>query len=52
MDAKKMEQLEAMLTTCRDLGIDVRYSPEYGHFTAMVWEGWDNSYDEGLARSI
>lgn len=41
IDAKKMEQLEAMLTTCRDLGIDVRYRPEYGHFTAMVWEGWD-----------
>ena len=52
MDAKKVEQLEAMLTTCRDLGIDVRYRPEYGHFTAMVWEGWDHSYNEDLARSI
>ena len=34
MDVKKMEQLEAMLTTCRDLGIDERYRPEYGHFAS------------------
>lgn len=34
----KTEQLEEMLAVCRDLGAEVEYHPEYGHFTAMVWE--------------
>ena len=34
----KAEQLEEMLAVCRNLGAEVEYHPEYGHFTAMVWD--------------
>ena len=35
---EKLGQLEAMATACRRLGAEVEYRPEYGHFTAMIWE--------------
>lgn len=52
MSKDKLEQLEAMLATCRGLGVDVRYSPEFRHFTAMAWENWSDSDNEERARSI
>ena len=48
----RQEQLEEMLAVCRELGAEVEYRPEYGHFTAMVWEGWALPHDEGKALSI
>lgn len=35
---EKQKQLEEMAVICRELGADVEYRPEYGHFTAMIWE--------------
>ena len=49
---EQQEQLEEMLAVCSDLGAEVEYHPEYGHFTAMVWEGWALPHDEGKALSI
>ena len=46
------EQLEEMIAVCRELGAEVEYHPEYGHFTAMVWDGWDLPHDVGMALSI
>lgn len=48
----RTEQLEEMLAVCRDLGAEVDYRPECGHFTAMVWEGWLLPDDEEKALSI
>ena len=48
----RQEQLEEMLAICRDLGADVAYRPDHGHFTAMVWEGWSFPHDEGKALAI
>lgn len=48
----RTEQLEEMIAVCRELGAEVEYHPGYGHFTAMVWEGWDQPHDEGKALSI
>lgn len=48
----KEKQLDAMQAVCRELGAEVNYRPEYGHFTAMIWEDQDPSCDEGHARSI
>lgn len=48
----KAEQLEEMLAVCRNLGAEVEYHPEYSHFTAMVWEGWAQPYNEEKALSI
>ncbi len=44
------QQLTELSAACRDLGAEVRYCPEYGHFTAMLWE--DGKLDEAQARSI
>ncbi len=46
----KEQQLAELSAACRDLGAEVRYCPEYGHFTAMFWE--DGKLDEAQARSI
>ncbi len=46
----KEQQLAELSAACRDLGAEVRYCPEYGHFTAMLWE--DGKLDEAQARSI
>jgi len=48
----KTEQLEEMLAVCRNLGAEVEYRPEYGHFTAMVWEDWDPPFTQEQALSI
>ena len=48
----KAEQLEEMLAVFRNLGAEVEYHPEYSHFTAMVWEGWAQPYNEEKALSI
>lgn len=44
------QQLMELSEACRSLGAEVRYCPEYGHFTAMLWE--DGTLDEAQARSI
>ena len=49
---EKRTQLEELLTACEGLGADLRYHPEQGHFTALVWEGWDPPYDEERARTV
>ena len=41
MTVEKKTQLEELLTACEGLGADLRYHPEQGHFTALVWEGWN-----------
>ncbi len=46
----KEQQLAELSAACRDLGAEVRYCPEYGHFTAMLWE--DGKLDEAQTRSI
>ena len=45
-----MEQLHEIMTVCRNLGAEVKFHPEHGHFTAMVWE--DREPDETQALSI
>ena len=45
-----MEQLHEIMTVCRNLGAEVEFHPEHGHFTAMVWEDWEP--DETQALSI
>lgn len=52
MSMCKAEQLEAVLSVCRNLGAEVRYHPEYGHLTAMLWDDWANSCSEEKARNI
>lgn len=52
MAEEKQRQMEAMLAVCRGLGTDVRHRPEYGCFTAMVWDGWGDPYYEGPALEI
>lgn len=52
MQEKKLAQLEALATICRELGADVRYYPEQGYFTAMVWEGWYSIVDEAHALAV
>lgn len=52
MQMTKHEQLTALLEKCSGLGAEIRYQPEYEHFTATVWEGWDDSLKEGEALTI
>ena len=47
---RQRRQLESLMAVCEGLGAEVRYRPEQGHFTAMVWE--DGAGSEGYARSI
>lgn len=49
---KKQEQLESLMELCRNLGADVEYRPEYGHFTAMIWEDQSPPCELERARSI
>lgn len=49
---EKLKQLEHLCAACRDLGAEVRYRPEHGCFTAMVWDGWDGPYNEGPAQAV
>lgn len=44
------EKLRELSAACRNLGAEVRYHPEYGHFTAMLWE--EDEWSEAQARSI
>ena len=44
------EKLRELSAFCRNLGAEVRYHPEYGHFTAMLWE--EDQWSEAQARSI
>ncbi len=48
----KSDQLQAILTVCRDLGAEVDYCQERGYFTAMIWEDERLSADTSRARSI
>lgn len=48
----KRTQLEELFAACEGLGADLRYHPEQGHFTALVWEGWEQPYDEARALSV
>ena len=45
-------QLEAVLSVCRSMNLDIRYDPEHAHFTAMAWESGLHSCSEEQARSI
>lgn len=49
---EKQKQLETMAAICRGLGADVEYRPEYGHFTAMIWEGQTSLREEEQALYI
>ena len=49
---QKLKQLETLCAACRELGAEVRYHPEYGCFTAMVWDGWDRPHDTGRAQAV
>ena len=44
------EKLRELSVFCRNLGAEGRYHPEYGHFTAMLWE--EDQWSEAQARSI
>ncbi len=44
------QQLAELSAACRELGAEVCQSPEYRHFTAMLWE--DDEWSEAEARSI
>ncbi len=52
MSDRKRHHLEAVLTVCEALGAEVRYRPECGHFTAMIWEDGAGAHSESGARSI
>ena len=52
MHEKKLAQLEALTAVCRELGAEVRFHPEQGYFTAMVWNGWGSPYDTGHALAV
>ena len=49
---EKLRQLEHLCAACRELGAEVRYRPEYGCFTAMIWDGWSGPYYEGPAQAV
>jgi len=49
---QKLEQLETLCTACQELGAEVRYRPEYGCFTAMVWEGWGWPHNTDAAQAV
>lgn len=52
MSDEKKEQLEKLLTACRGLDADLRYRPEYSHFTALAWEERDDPNIEEKARTL
>lgn len=52
MADEKKTQLEAVLKACRQLDAEVRYQPEYGHFTVMIREDGMAPADEQQARAI
>ena len=52
MTEQKAAQLDAVCTVCRELGAEVRRSPENRYFTATVWDGWVWPYDEGPALAV
>ena len=37
MERSKIEQLEALLSFCSSLELDVRYHPDEHYFTAIAW---------------
>ena len=49
---RKLEQLETLCAACQELGAEVRFRPEHGCFTAMVWDGWDRPHDTGAAQTV
>lgn len=49
---EKQEQLEAMVAACGDVDAEVRYDPDHGHITIMVWEDGANPADEQRALAI
>lgn len=52
MSEWQRRQLEAVMAVCESLGADVRYRPECGHFTAMIWEDGTCAHSESDARSV
>jgi hypothetical protein len=48
----KLLHLESLLAYSKELGAEVRYHPEHGYFTAMVWGGWDNAFDVKSAQAV
>ena len=47
-----MAQFETLIAACVELGAEVRYHPEQGYFTAMVWSGWGGPLDAGPALEV
>lgn len=52
MPERKEAQLDAMCAVCRELGAEVRRSPEHHYFTATVWNGWDRVDQKESAQAI
>lgn len=52
MGETKSDQLKAVLTVCRSMGLDIRYDPGHGNFIAMAWEDGLHSCNEEQARSM
>lgn len=48
----KERQLDEVCAVCRELGAEVRHSPDCHYFTATVWDGWVWPYDEGPALAV
>ena len=48
------EKLRELSAACRSLGAEVRYHPEYGYFTAMLWEedGWSEAQASSIQQKI
>lgn len=49
---EKQEQLEAMVAACGDVDAEVRYNPDHGHITIMVWEEGSDPAEEQRALAI
>lgn len=52
MTEQKEAQLDVVCAACRELGAEVRRSPENHYFTASVWDGWEWPYDEDHALAV
>lgn len=48
----RMTPLDAVSDVCRTLGAEVRRPPGERYLTAMVWDGWEQPYDEGRALAV
>jgi hypothetical protein len=48
----KLLHLESLLAYSKELGAEVRYHPEHGYFTAIIWSDCDNAVDAGTALAV